>query len=70
MATNYPTSIDTFTNPTNTDTLATAGGSTAIPHATQHANLNDAMIAVQTKLGAGATTLGSGVVNSSLVKID
>ena len=69
MATNYPTSLDSFTNPVSTDTLATAAGSTAVPHANQHANLNDAVLAIQTKLGAGSTTLGSGIVNSSLIKI-
>ena len=51
MTTNYPVSFDTFTNPTSTDTLATALGLTAIPHASQHANLNDAVFAIQTKLG-------------------
>lgn len=55
MATNYPTSLDSFTNPVSTDTLATAGGSTAVPHANQHANLNDAVLAMQTKLGTGSS---------------
>jgi hypothetical protein len=55
MATIYPGSLDSFTNPLSTDTLATAGGSTAIPHANQHANLNDAVLAIQTKLGNSAT---------------
>lgn len=55
MATNYPTSLDSFTNPVSTDTLATAGGSTAVPHANQHANLNDAVLAIQTKLGTGSS---------------
>lgn len=50
--TTYPGSLDSFTNPLSTDTLATAGGSTAVPHASQHANLNDAVLAIQTALGA------------------
>lgn len=52
MATNYPTSIDSFTNPTSGDTLDSPS------HAAQHANINDAVEAVQTKLGVGAGTIG------------
>jgi hypothetical protein len=47
MATNYPNSLDVLINPTATDTL----NSGAVPHAQQHANINDAMEAVQTVLG-------------------
>ena len=47
MATNYPGSLDTFTNPTATDTLDSA----TVPHAGQHDNLNDAVLAVETALG-------------------
>ena len=47
MTTNYPTSIDTFVNPTSNDSLNSPS------HSQQHANLNDAMVAVQTKLGYG-----------------
>lgn len=47
MATNYPNSLDVLINPTSSDTL----NSTTVPHAQQHANLNDAMEAVQTVLG-------------------
>lgn len=53
MATNYPTSIDSFTNPTSGDTLDSPS------HAAQHANINDAMVAVQTKLGVGSGTIGT-----------
>ena len=49
MTTNYPGSIDSFTNPSSTDTLAT------VPHAEQHTNLNLAVIAIQTKLGTTST---------------
>jgi hypothetical protein len=68
MATNYPTSIDSFTNPTSGDTLDSPS------HAAQHANINDAMVAVQTRLGTGAdpvgtwgtfTTVGAGCTISS-----
>jgi hypothetical protein len=47
MSTQYPGSLDNFINPTSTDTLNSA----TVPHAQQHANLNDAMEAVQTVLG-------------------
>ena len=53
MATNYPTSLDAFTNPTAGDLL------TSPDHALQHANINDAMEAVQTKLAIGNTVIGA-----------
>lgn len=45
MATNFPSSLDTLTNPNGTDTLSNPS------HAQQHTNLNDAVEAVQTKIG-------------------
>lgn len=67
MATDYPGSLDSFTNPTATDTFATANGSTAVPHASQHANLNDAVLAIQTKLGTTTTkaTFPAGITIST-----
>jgi hypothetical protein len=53
MASTYPTSLDSFTNPTSADTLASPA------HATQHADINDAMEAVQTKLAIGNTVIGT-----------
>lgn len=47
MATNYPAGLDNFTNPTATDTL----GSSTVPHAAQHANINDAVEAIEAELG-------------------
>jgi hypothetical protein len=47
MATAYPSGIDDFTNPTSTDTL----NSISVPHASQHADLNDAVEAIETTLG-------------------
>lgn len=47
MSTQYPNSLDNFINPTATDTLNSA----TVPHADQHANLNDAVEAIQTVLG-------------------
>ena len=46
MATNFPTSLDTFVNPASTDTLDSA----TVPHAAQHDNINDAVLAVETAL--------------------
>jgi hypothetical protein len=53
MATNFPGSLDTFTNPTSSSTLDSPS------HAAQHTNINDAMEAVQAKLGVGAGTIGT-----------
>jgi hypothetical protein len=47
MATNYPSTLDTFTNPTSSDTLDSA----TVPHAGQHDNINDAVLAIETELG-------------------
>jgi hypothetical protein len=47
MATNYPSTLDSFTNPTATDTLDSA----TVPHAAQHDNINDAVVAIETELG-------------------
>jgi hypothetical protein len=48
VTTNFPSSIDAFTNPTSADTLDNP------PHDQQHADINDAMEAVQTSLLDGA----------------
>ena len=48
MATNFPTSIDALTNPLSTDTLASPD------HAAQHANVNDAIEAIETAIGTTA----------------
>ncbi len=47
MSTQYPTSLDNFINPTANDKL----NSVTVPHHQQHADLNDAIEAVQTVLG-------------------
>ena len=47
MATNYPNSLDVLINPTASDNLNSA----TVPHADQHANLNDAVEAIQTVIG-------------------
>jgi hypothetical protein len=45
MATNYPGALDVLTNPASTDRLTTPS------HAEQHANVNDAVEAIQATLG-------------------
>ena len=51
MATNFPTSLDSLTNPTATDTLDSP------PHDTQHADANDAIEAIQAKVGVDASAV-------------
>ena len=53
MATNFPSSLDTFTNPTATDTLDSP------PHDQQHANINDAVEALETKVGVNSSAVTS-----------
>jgi len=53
MASNFPSSLDDFTNPTAQDSL----NSDTVPHADQHANLNDAVEALQAKVGANSSAV-------------
>lgn len=62
MATNYPSGLDTFTNPTAADTLDSA----TVPHATQHTNLNDSVVAIENELG----TLPKGNYSSVKNRLD
>ncbi len=50
MATNYPTAIDTLTNPAAADKLNVP------PHDSQHTDENDAIEAIQNRLGTGSDT--------------
>ena len=45
MATNFPTSLDDFANPSPTDSMET------VSHSSQHSNLNDAVEALEVKIG-------------------
>lgn len=45
MATSFPSSLDSFTNPLSSDTLSSPS------HAGQHTDLNDAVAALQSKVG-------------------
>ena len=51
MATSYPASLDSFTNPTAVDTLDSP------PHDTQHADANDAIEALQAKVGVNSSAV-------------
>lgn len=55
MAINYPASLDDFTNPTADDSL----NSDTVPHADQHANLNDAVEALEAKVGVNSSAVTS-----------
>jgi hypothetical protein len=59
MATNFPTSLDSLTNPNSTDQLNSPS------HAQQHANVNDAIEALEAKVGIS----GSSVTTSHDYKI-
>ena len=60
MATSFPSSLDSFTNPTAVDTLDSP------PHDTQHADANDAIEALQAKVGVN----GSAVTTSHEYRIN
>jgi len=51
MATNFPASLDTLTNPTSSDSLSSPS------HSAQHANVNDAVEALQAKVGANSSAV-------------
>lgn len=55
-ATNFPTSLDTLTNPASTDSVST------VSHSSQHANANDAVEALEAKVGITASTPFTGTV--------
>ncbi len=51
MAINFPVSLDNFTNPVSTDTT------TAVDHAVQHSNVNDAVEALEAKVGVNSSAV-------------
>jgi hypothetical protein len=53
MASTFPTSLDTFTNPTASSLL------TSPSHSLSHSDLNDAVEALEAKVAIGNTVLGS-----------
>lgn len=58
MTTTYPTALDALVNPASTD------AQNVIPHAAQHANANDAIEALQAKVGINS--LATGEANRSV----
>lgn len=55
MAINYPSSLDSFPNPTSTDLLDNS--SPTLDHWTQHSNVNDAIAALEAKVGANSSAV-------------
>ena len=53
MATSFPTSLDALTNPAAGDSL------TSPSHAGQHADANDAIEALQVKVGVNGSTVAT-----------
>jgi len=53
MATNFPTSLDSLTNPAAGDSLSSPS------HSAQHANVNDAVEALQAKVGVDGSAVTS-----------
>jgi hypothetical protein len=62
MATVYPENIDSFVNPLSTDSVQ------LVSHAAQHSNTNDAIIALQTKLGKNGS-LDTGSIENRLTTL-
>lgn len=60
MASIYPTGLDSFANPTSTSTLDSPS------HSGQHTDINDAVEAIEVKLGIGASPAGSASVGQML----
>jgi hypothetical protein len=61
MAINFPTSLDTFTNPSSANTLDSPS------HSVQHSDINDAVEAIEAKIGVGSSTAGSATAGYALV---
>lgn len=62
MATNYPGNIDSFVNPTTASTLDSPS------HSLQHSDANDAIEAIEIKLGIGASAASSASSGQVLTK--
>ena len=57
MAINYPTSLDSLSNPVSTDQVANADP--LLVHSTQHRNANDAIEALEAKVGVNSSAVNS-----------
>lgn len=63
MPTNYPTSVDVFSDPTPNDPM------TSPSHADQHGNVNDAVTAIQTFVGTSSAPKFATTTSPSLVGV-
>ncbi len=59
MATSYPTDIDTFVNPASTDLLENVDPN--LDHDVQHTHINDAVLALETKIGKDGSAITSSI---------
>jgi hypothetical protein len=57
MATNFPSALDQLSNPTGADST----GSASVRHSQQHANANDAIEALQAKVGVDGSAVSSSI---------
>lgn len=64
MATNFPAALDSLSNPSPTDPLASPA--TGLKHSNQHANANDAIEALQIKVGVDGSAVASSLDNKVL----
>jgi len=53
VSTNFPTSLDTFTDPTGTE------ATNSVSHAGQHTNANDAIAALEAKVGVNSSSVST-----------
>lgn len=57
MATNFPTGLDNFNNPTTSNTLSDL----PVLHSAQHSNTNDAIEALETKIGIDFSNVNNSI---------
>ena len=60
MPTLFPNSLDTFVNPTATD-RGSGAGNPAVLHTTQHSNHNDAISAIENKVGVNFSSVTTSI---------
>lgn len=58
MASNFPGSLDTFVNPTGSDSLS-AGPQGGVSHASMHSNIHDILAALEAKVGVNSSAVSS-----------
>jgi len=64
LATSYPTAIDTFVDPSATDTMDGGVGGPTVYHDLQHTNLNDAVTALEVFVGTSGSPNFIGTISS------